>query len=82
MKSEPCNQCPSCKRALYNGRQENCGYCGATIPAELRFTPEEIATLDRELKALEESRREGEKAKEKKRAAELDGGAVNVPMIF
>ena len=45
--------CPNCQRVLYNRRLENCGFCGAAIPQELRFTTEEIAALDRELAVME-----------------------------
>tara|TARA_Y100001934_G_C12356449_1_gene778450 strand:+ start:2186 stop:2425 length:240 start_codon:yes stop_codon:yes gene_type:complete len=51
--------CPSCERVLYNRRASQCGYCGAHIPEELRFTADEEAELDRqlaELKALRDKR--------------------------
>lgn len=49
--------CPACHRPLYNRRLKACGYCGAVVPEELRFTPEEIAELDREAAELELKRR-------------------------
>jgi hypothetical protein len=45
--------CPNCRRVLYNRRLKCCGYCGASIPEELRFTPEESAALDHELAVIE-----------------------------
>jgi|GEM_PF-3399166 hypothetical protein len=48
--------CPNCRRVLYNRRLKNCGFCGAAIPEELRFTPQEIAVLDRERAVIEEFR--------------------------
>ena len=39
--------CPNCQRAIDNRRLTHCGHCGAVIPDRLRFTPEEIAALDR-----------------------------------
>src|SRR3954464_15010588 len=49
--------CPACQRPLYNRRLERCGYCDATVPGELRFTPEEIAELDRKAEELALERR-------------------------
>jgi len=51
------HNCPSCKRVLYNRRLKRCGFCGATIPEELRFTSEETAALERKMEELEESRK-------------------------
>ena len=58
-------QCPNCRRVLYNRRLKNCGFCGATIPEELRFTPEEIAALDHELAVVELFRQRRADAEEK-----------------
>jgi len=63
------HHCPSCSRVLYNRRLARCGFCGATIPEELRFTQEEIAALDRKMAELEESRRQRELADDAARAA-------------
>jgi len=38
--------CRSCKRLLYDRRQETCGYCGYPISAEQRFSPQMLADLD------------------------------------
>ena len=45
--------CPACQRPLYNRRLKKCGFCDAPIPEELRFTPEEIAELDRRTAEVE-----------------------------
>jgi len=54
--------CPKCQRVLYNRRLTRCGFCGAPIPEELRFTPEEIAALERKTAELEQQRRQREQA--------------------
>jgi len=51
------HNCPSCERVLYNRRLKRCGFCGATIPEELRFTPEETAALERKMEELEQARK-------------------------
>jgi len=70
-------RCPSCQRELYNRRLKACGFCGAPIPEELRFTPEEIAKLDRETAELEEKRRAREQtaAKEEEERQRASGDA-------
>ena len=74
--------CPSCQRVLYNRRLTHCGFCGAEIPASLRFTPEEIAALDRKMKEveeMEEQRRQRERAAaeaEKEKARRRDAGSA------
>jgi hypothetical protein len=59
------HHCPKCQRGLYNRRLENCGFCGAAIPRELRFTPEEITALDHELAVMELFRQRRVDAEEK-----------------
>jgi ribosomal protein L37E len=54
------HKCPNCQRVLYNRRLKACGFCGAPIPEDLRFSPEECATLDRKMAELEEHRRQRE----------------------
>ena len=73
--------CPSCQRVLYNRRLTHCGFCGAEIPGSLRFTPEEIAALDRKMAELEEQRRQRERAaaeaeEEKARRRRRDAGSA------
>ena len=74
--------CPSCKRVLYNRRLTHCGFCGAQIPDDLRFTPEEIAALDQRIAELEEQRSQRERvaAEEEKRDGGDAGGAGAVFM--
>ena len=60
--------CPECHRALYNRRLTHCGFCGAPIPDELRFTSEEIAKLDREMAELEEQHKQRQLAADKEEA--------------
>jgi len=52
--------CPTCQRLLYNRRLTTCGFCGALIPASLRFTAEEIAALDKKMVELDEQRAQRE----------------------
>jgi predicted nucleic acid-binding Zn ribbon protein len=74
------HHCPSCKRVLYNRRLTHCGFCGAQIPDDLRFTPEEIAALDQKMAELEEQRRQRERVaaeeEEARRRAAGDAGAA------
>ena len=76
------HQCPSCQRVLYNRRLKACGFCGAAIPEALRFTAEEIATLDRQMAELEASRQQREAAAEAARAAAQAQSAVIIPIII
>lgn len=69
------HRCPSCQSVLYNRRLTHCAFCGAEIPESLRFTPEEIAALDRKMAELEEQRRRRErKAVEEEEARRHDAG--------
>jgi len=74
--------CPRCQRVLYNRRLKDCGFCGATIPEELRFTPEEIAALDREMAVLQERRRQREEAEKqaKENAKRRDAGDTDIDL--
>lgn len=86
------SKCPSCQRVLYNRRLEACGFCGAPIPEELRFTPEEMAELDRKMAQSEEQRRhreqvrvqEDEKQAERQRAAKNGSSSKSggLPAVF
>lgn len=78
MKPDKATHCPACNRVLYNRRLPRCGFCGATIPAKLRFTPEKIAALDREMAALEAGRKERQLAEKAAQAA----AEAQVPIIF
>ncbi len=69
--------CPSCERVLYNRRLKRCGFCGAIIPEELRFTPGEIDALDRKMAESEAAGKERNKERElaEKAAAETQSTA-------
>ena len=58
--------CPKCHRVIYNRRLHYCGFCGAVIPNELRFSAEEIAELDRKMSLMEEQTEERERIREAK----------------
>jgi predicted nucleic acid-binding Zn ribbon protein len=59
------HDCPKCQRVLYNRRLTHCGFCGAPIPEEMRFTAEESAALEQKMVELEEQRRQRQLAAEK-----------------
>src|SRR5258708_34728705 len=69
-------RCPGCQRVLYNRRLKQCGFCGAQIPESLRFTPEEIAAIEKKIAELEVQRIQRERAadEEKKRKQAEDHG--------
>jgi hypothetical protein len=74
--------CPKCNGVIYNRRNKLCGFCGAQLPVELLFTPEEIAALDKEANESEARHRrqkaKAEKEEEEKRIAE----SGSQPWIF
>jgi len=76
------HDCPKCQRVLYNRRLKHCGFCGAPIPEELRFTAEEIAALDRQMAELEASRQQREAAAAAARAATQAQSAIVIPIII
>jgi len=76
------HHCPSCKRVLYNRRLKRCGFCNAAIPAELQFTPDEIAALDRQMEKWEAKRKQRELAREAALAAAKAQAAVIIPLIM
>ena len=58
------HHCPNCQQVLYNRRLKKCGFCGALIPEELRFTPAETAALEKKAAELEASRMQRQLAEE------------------
>lgn len=74
--------CPSCQRILYNRRLKRCGFCNATIPERMRFSPEKIASLEREMAELESSRRQRELAQEAALAAAQAQALDFIPIII
>ena len=67
--------CPACNRILYNRRLKNCGFCGALLPENLRFTPEEIAKLEKIEKDLENSAAERRKKADEEGQQAAAGGS-------
>jgi len=67
--------CPSCNRILYNRRLKNCGFCGVLLPDNLRFSPEEIAKLEKTMKELEKS--EAERRKKADEDEQAHRGSAN-----
>jgi hypothetical protein len=63
--------CPNCKRPLYNRRFVRCGYCNFEIPEEQRFSPEEIAAIDKQV-AEEDERLEKRRLEQRLRKLEED----------
>ena len=41
-------RCPACNFAIFNRRIATCEACGASLPAELLFSPAHLALLDAE----------------------------------
>jgi predicted nucleic acid-binding Zn ribbon protein len=80
------DKCPSCQRVLYNRRLKNCGFCGAPIPEDLRFTPEESVALEQKMADLEKERRQrqlaADKEEEEKKQREADDGGDVLPGEF
>jgi len=70
------HKCPSCQRVLYNRRLKKCGFCGVPIPEELRFTPEERASLEQKMADLEDQRRQRQFSadKEEEERRQLESG--------
>ena len=76
--------CPKCKRVLYNRRLTHCGFCGAPIPDEMRFTPEENAALERTMAELEAQHRQRQLAadKEEEEARQRASGDPGIHFLF
>jgi hypothetical protein len=77
-------ECPSCHRPVAARRRAACVYCGAAIPEELRFTPEESAAVEAELKELERRRAEfkAKEEEERREAQRRDGGIDGTGPMF
>lgn len=77
--------CPSCNRILYNRRLKTCGFCGAILPENLRFSPEEIAKIEKLEKELEKSeaerRKRSDEEEEARRNAANDTGPIDIGPI-
>ena len=70
---------PTCNRPLLSRRIPRCSFCQAPIPAELLFTPAEIAKIEAEEKARELAaiQRDEKRAEEAAKARSVNdcGGA-------
>lgn len=75
------HNCPNRNRVLYNRRLKRCGFCGAVIPEDLRFTPEETAALERKIADVEASRQQQQLAKEAEDAAAQAQTPFIIPII-
>ena len=76
------HNCPIWQRVLYNRRLKDCGFCGAAIPEELRFSADEIAALDRQMADSEASHKQRELAAEAERAAAEAQTPIIIPIII
>ncbi len=71
------HHCPNCQRALYTRRLPKCGFCGALIPEELRFTGAETDALEKKTAELEASRKQSQLAQE---ATPIDQPSTIIPI--
>jgi hypothetical protein len=74
--------CPSCNRILYNRRLKKCGFCGALLPENLRFSPEEIAKIEKMEKELERSEAERRKRADQEEEAQRNAVGDIGPIDF
>jgi ribosomal protein L37E len=51
-------RCPACGFAVYNRRVAKCESCAAPLPDELRFTSEELKTIETEHESIEKVRQQ------------------------
>ena len=63
--------CPACQRMIFNRRLERYEFCGAAIPAELRFSAAEIVELDTEMEQMAERRKKRDREQEEERKKEI-----------
>jgi hypothetical protein len=71
--------CPACDGVLYDRRRSTCGFCGATLPDELLFTPEQRETLQKQEEVDKLRREQREKEEAERRARELLSGRSRLP---
>jgi len=64
-------RCPACDFPIFNRRVAKCERCGGQLPAELLFTPEQMAKLDAQ---YEQSRKAREEQARKAGSYDLGGG--------
>lgn len=51
-------KCPKCGSVIYSRKNVLCGVCGERLPAELLFTAEERAAVERDLAATKRRARQ------------------------
>jgi predicted amidophosphoribosyltransferase len=63
--------CPACSRAILSRRNKLCSFCGEPLPAELLFTPAQIAKIEaaERARALASKLRAEQRAEAAKRIA-------------
>jgi predicted amidophosphoribosyltransferase len=63
--------CPACSRAILSRRSKLCSFCGEPLPAELLFTPAQIAKIEaaERARALASKLRAEQRAEAAKRIA-------------
>ena len=57
-KSDSRFRCPACGFAVYNRRVVKCESCSAALPTELRFTSEELKSIEAEHESNEKIRQQ------------------------
>lgn len=75
--------CPVCQREVYSRRRKTCGYCGADLPPEAVFSPEESSKIDQAIEEMEARRqREQEAEEKKKRRSDSVGRGIYGPGVY
>ncbi|MBC7984545.1 MAG: hypothetical protein H7Y02_11895 [Candidatus Obscuribacterales bacterium] len=64
--------CPACNFTIYNRRTTRCESCGAELPSELLFTPEQKTALDAEYERNRKAR-EAEKRRQRESSSSYGG---------
>lgn len=71
-------KCPACGFTVFNRRVATCESCKAPLPADLRFTDNDLARLEAESARIEKIRRdmarEAEREEEERQRRRGDGG--------
>ncbi|HSU56607.1 MAG TPA: hypothetical protein VLT36_21285 [Candidatus Dormibacteraeota bacterium] len=64
-------ECPNCHGVLYDRKRNTCGFCGATLPPELLFTPAQVEVLRHDANSAEQRRQEKEADEKLRRDREI-----------
>jgi ribosomal protein L37E len=70
-------RCPACGFAVYNRRVAKCESCSAALPAELRFTPEELKAIEAEHESNEKVRQQIAREAAEREASEAERRRLN-----